>query len=397
MVYSTCSMNPIENEAVIASVIERCGGSSKIEIVDCSDKLPGLKRSPGLAKWSVMDKSGATWHNFNDVQESVKAGNEVANKLGETMFPPVAEDPGVDLTRCTRVYAHQQDTGCFFIAVLEKKSEIKTKPEKTSKQGASTPAAVVPVEKENEMTDQPGKAPDTPPSEEAASLPTKRKPDGLDDEQAVKKQKVLEESTETSAQSTPLATNTETAPAKSTAPVTQQPPKKKIRRGQPTEEPFTYVDPNSEEIQHIFNFYEIAPQFPRDRFLVRNADGRLARTVYYSSALARDILSENQASGIKFVHGGVKMFVKQDVQHEDVCPWRIQTDGLQILESWVGNDRVLKIYKRETLRKLLIEMFPKVSDGAWKELGEIGEWAKDADMGCCVLRLEPTDNDDGFK
>lgn len=46
MVYSTCSMNPAENEAVIAELLEF--GKGTIELVDVSDQLPGLKRSPGM-------------------------------------------------------------------------------------------------------------------------------------------------------------------------------------------------------------------------------------------------------------------------------------------------------------------------------------------------------------
>ncbi|KAF2543671.1 hypothetical protein F2Q68_00028607, partial [Brassica cretica] len=44
MVYSTCSMNPIEDEAVVAEILRRCGGS--VELVDVSDKLPELIRRP---------------------------------------------------------------------------------------------------------------------------------------------------------------------------------------------------------------------------------------------------------------------------------------------------------------------------------------------------------------
>jgi multisite-specific tRNA:(cytosine-C5)-methyltransferase len=58
VVYSTCSMNPIENEAVIASAIERCGGLEKVQLLPSDDKLPLLKRRPGLKSWSIMDKSG---------------------------------------------------------------------------------------------------------------------------------------------------------------------------------------------------------------------------------------------------------------------------------------------------------------------------------------------------
>jgi len=49
MVYSTCPMNPIENEAVIAEVLRRCGGS--VKLLDVSSELPQLIRRPGLKRW----------------------------------------------------------------------------------------------------------------------------------------------------------------------------------------------------------------------------------------------------------------------------------------------------------------------------------------------------------
>jgi hypothetical protein len=41
-------MNPIENEAVINSVVTQLDGS--VEIVDCTDQFPQLNRSPGLVE-----------------------------------------------------------------------------------------------------------------------------------------------------------------------------------------------------------------------------------------------------------------------------------------------------------------------------------------------------------
>jgi multisite-specific tRNA:(cytosine-C5)-methyltransferase len=91
------------------------------------------------------------------------------------------------------------------------------------------------------------------------------------------------------------------------------------------------------------------------------------------------------------------MFVRQDVQSPEVCPWRIQTEGMPILESWVGDDRVIRLNSRKTFRKLLLEMFPKVSAGGWMELGEIGEVARNLSMGCCVLRIEKGEGEDAFR
>ncbi|KAI5302408.1 hypothetical protein KEM56_000723 [Ascosphaera pollenicola] len=129
VVYSTCSMNPVENESIIASVINRCGGPDKVKIVDCNNELTGLKRHPGLTKWNIMDKTDQTWDNYEDVQKALAEGNDAVTRLQPSMFPPTEnqDHPDLDLTRCMRVYAHQQDTGGFFITVLEKKSEIKAK------------------------------------------------------------------------------------------------------------------------------------------------------------------------------------------------------------------------------------------------------------------------------
>lgn len=385
VVYSTCSMNPVENEAVIANVIDRCGGPSKVEIIDCSGELKGLIRSPGLMSWNVMDKQGRVWNNWKEVEEAISAGDESLTRLSESMFPPNGDSETLDLTRCMRVYPHQQDTGGFFITVLEKKGEIKAKPEGVQKTSST-------------------KAKEQGPS----TSPLKRGAEELESEPEAKRTKVSEDEVETpvTGDVTPQIEETKPAGGEVDAPVTGETtpqPKQakpsgpqKNKSGQQFEEPFKYIESNNEEFDGIFKFYEISPRFPRDRFMVRNAEGRAAKTVYYTTVLAREILTENEGSGMKFVHCGVKMFVKQDVQREGVCPWRIQADGLPIIEPWIGKRRTVKAYKKETMRKLLVEMFPRVGDDGWKELGEIGEWARDIDMGCCVLKLEASHDEDGF-
>ncbi|KAK2735053.1 hypothetical protein FQN55_002298 [Onygenales sp. PD_40] len=418
VVYSTCSMNPVENEAVIASVIDRCGGPDKVRIVDCSSELPSLKRFPGLKSWTVMDKQGRKWNNYKEVEEAVAEGDDTLGRIVEGMFPPEEVGEGdIDLSRCMRVYPHQQDTGAFFITALEKKSEIKARPEGTKKAPATSAAEATngaegdekaadiaaeepaPVESEAPTTATAPVAPKRSLDEEGEDTSSKRQKVDEDDS-AIGTEKALEQLNDQlvkdSATKPEDTKQTDSAQPEPTASAPALPPKKR-KPGQPVEEPFKYLDPKIEDFDTIFKFYDISPQFPRDRFMVRNSQGRPAKTIYYTSTLARDILTVNEGAGIKFVHCGVKMFVKQDVQREDVCPWRIQTDGLSILESWIGPRRVVKMYKKETLRKLLIEMFPKVSDNGWKELGEIGEWARDVDMGCCVLRVEPTENEDGFR
>ncbi|KAL1386138.1 S-adenosyl-L-methionine-dependent methyltransferase [Phyllosticta capitalensis] len=349
VVYSTCSMNPIENEAVVASAIDRCGGMEKVDIIDCSNELPGLKRVPGLTSWKIMDKSGRMWSSWEDVEAKKKEdGEEGLSKLVEGMFPPKTENEAerMPLDRCIRVYPHLQDTGGFFITVLEKKSEIRARPEGAGVPGGSktaTPAPITKVKRPTETSPLPSPASPRPPLRSAAWTRPRRE------------------------------------------------------RGQPHEEPFKYLAPDHEALESCFKFYEISERFPCDRFMVRNASGDPAKAIYYTSALAKDILTMNEGKGMKFVHCGVKMFMKQDAQGQDICRWRIQSEGLPIIEHWVGESRTVRLYKRATLHKLLKEMFPRVANDGWKELGEVGERARDISMGCCVLRVEPSDAEDGFK
>lgn len=55
--YSTCSMNPIENESVVAELLRVSEGS--LELVDKRCDLPGLVARPGMSNWKVLseDKS----------------------------------------------------------------------------------------------------------------------------------------------------------------------------------------------------------------------------------------------------------------------------------------------------------------------------------------------------
>ena len=51
MVYSTCTFNPVEDEAVVAAVLRATKGAMRL--VDVSGDLPQLKRLPGMHTWKV--------------------------------------------------------------------------------------------------------------------------------------------------------------------------------------------------------------------------------------------------------------------------------------------------------------------------------------------------------
>lgn len=169
LVYSTCSMNPVENEAIVADAL-RHFGPGKLQLIDVSEQLPLLKRRPGLRKWKVKDnkqaekeqqaanarkKAGATdgdAEKMNDADEgqgaktagaAAEGQKEVPDgaattsgwfesfdqvpagslKIVESLFPPSKEElqsGNFPLERCIRLVPHDQDTGAFFVAVFIK-------------------------------------------------------------------------------------------------------------------------------------------------------------------------------------------------------------------------------------------------------------------------------------
>lgn len=78
LTYSTCSFNPIENEAVVQSVLEHFKG--KIHLVDIKPEVSkDLKYRPGLTSWAVYHKSKgkynpAEWYKSYDEVPELRQG-----------------------------------------------------------------------------------------------------------------------------------------------------------------------------------------------------------------------------------------------------------------------------------------------------------------------------------
>lgn len=123
MVYSTCALNPFEDEAVIASLLKKFKG--KIRLIDgrklCQEFLPGLKYREGETQWS------------NDIETILLGESEEEKKKSKNFVPknlsklnsPTEEELETckelkKLKNCLRFLPHDQNTGGFFVVVLEK-------------------------------------------------------------------------------------------------------------------------------------------------------------------------------------------------------------------------------------------------------------------------------------
>lgn len=415
MVYSTCSMNPVENEAVVAAAIEACGGVSKVRLVDCSEHLPNLKRKPGLNTWKVLDTSQVsagsekTAHMFTSWEAFQKAKTKYAEeepersfstKITEGCFPPLAksEDERIPLEHCIRVYPHLQDTGGFFIAIMEKLDDIKVtqiqNPEnaaKAQKPNGKTTESSIPTPEENVINynaEEGGVELDI--ADASGSL--KRKADDSGAASPIKKVRPDVKETMTTTEDMPeTQTSTPAADGASalSAGVTDARVTLKPENQSQNKEYFEYLPSDDVTIANIMTFFGISDRFPRDRFMVKNKEGLSLNKIYYTSDFAKTILQQNKDRGMKFIHCGVVMFVAHKIKDKDYthAPWRLQNEGIRILEPWASK-RIINCTNAHTLHQLIVEMFPKLPREGPHGLGEVGDQLQSMDIGCCFVRVE---------
>ncbi len=125
LVYSTCSFNPIENEAVVQAALTKLEG--KVCLVDISKEVSShLRYRKGLTAWKVFHRGKGSrdppvWYSdWRSVPDHKKhSGNKDSAKLVESMFSDVytrlntmpgakQEDP-LNLRRCLRLLPHDDN------------------------------------------------------------------------------------------------------------------------------------------------------------------------------------------------------------------------------------------------------------------------------------------------
>ena len=106
VVYSTCSLDPIENEAVVAEVLRN---DSSLKLISAHDLIPKLLASEGMTQWPVLSDECSI----------------VQNEQEEDRFLSPSEKEIIDtLPLCMRVWNDESTAGGFFLAVIEKKSSV---------------------------------------------------------------------------------------------------------------------------------------------------------------------------------------------------------------------------------------------------------------------------------
>ncbi|KAG5519581.1 hypothetical protein PMAC_001736 [Pneumocystis sp. 'macacae'] len=361
LVYSTCSLNPIENEAVVSSVLRMYGNS--IRLVDVSDQLPELKRRKGVCVWKVIDNNGE----IIEFDERISMNNK---KMPRSLWPPSKEEvKKFSLERCLRIYPHLQNTGGFFVAVFEKIEKLNDAnstnfEEKLNKQKRESNDLETNIIQE-------------------VFVPFKKiKTDTNSTNERMQSESILENIALYNDNSSNFLDFTGK---------TQEKDSKSLK----ISEYFKFLPENHEEIKHIKSFYNISDLFPSSEYVIRNINGIPTRFIYFLSKKIKNILYHNE-NRIKFVHGGVKMFTKHELSKnvltESSCRWRIQNEGIEILFPWIGPERVLHAGFRE-LKIFLDYSYPRID--MFPE-GETKASLEKMSLGCAIMEVN-LENDDNVK
>lgn len=334
LVYSTCSLNPIENEAVVSRLLRDAEGS--LELVDASNLVPGLLYAPGewyiidniinmlvsshmstvnstskyyfsriihlfesvsfifrkgLFSWDLSDKECREfYHSFDQVP------SQYHTVIRPQMFPPSKADAmRLSLDKCMRILPHFQNTGGFFVAVFTKicnlpwERQRNPKPEQT-KEGYKEQASTTHIDSEIED-------------------------------------------------------------------IKNGPPQRKKRRifGF-REDPFVFPfkEEGNSDWQKIKQFYDIDASksngtFDATQLLTRSLSGK-KKNIYFCSKPIKELVQANE-DRIKVINTGVKVFARCD--HRNMkCEFRLANEGLQTLGNLIGCARRVDVSKDEFISLL---------------------------------------------
>ena len=126
LVYSTCSIDPIENEAVVAELLRRCPWMELIEID--SKLLSGLMMHDGLSSWELLDDEGEPVEISNVLPKlpGLKISHVDPNQriiLDDDCDVEREQHIASNLSLCKRLYHMDNDTGGFFVALLRHRED----------------------------------------------------------------------------------------------------------------------------------------------------------------------------------------------------------------------------------------------------------------------------------
>ncbi|GFP93129.1 tRNA (cytosine(34)-c(5))-methyltransferase [Phtheirospermum japonicum] len=396
MIYSTCSMNPVENEAVVAEVRDR-----GLWLTSCND-VPKYRRSVITPS---MFPSGNLYAEIPEHERDTETGHLCENVDSENGLQSTdasvtpsnsleAEISELPLERCMRIVPHDQNSGAFFIAIFHKVSSL-TAPSAIEKKCKSLPeetdcSSTQPQEQMNEVKENSGDDIDltggidvqiSEPTPDAELLDTGIYEAPLDaDQNKMNQENEKEEDTEPSP-------DVETDAKMVTG-------KRKLQiqgRWRGVDPVIFYKDDTV--VGRIMEFYGIKDSFPfKGHLITRNDDTNHVKRIYYVSNSVKEVLELNFLAGqqLKIASVGLKMFERQTSKEGTSAPclFRISSEGLPLILPHITKQ--ILYATPVDFKHLLQYKVVKFSDFVNPD---VGEKATQLMLGCCVVFLSRENHD----
>ncbi|KDN48403.1 hypothetical protein RSAG8_02995, partial [Rhizoctonia solani AG-8 WAC10335] len=292
LVYSTCSMNPVENEAVIAAALKKF---PNFDLVDVSGSLPELERRSGLSTWrpAVNREMDTSFSSYADFIGSLPENKRSETKMQATHWPP-ADVEQLNLERCLRIYPHLQNTGAFFVAVLHRKSKPEAQPSSAPKRNADT----LTESEGSKHLEQAIADLQIKPSFPTANLFV-RNPDG----EALRQIYLCNDAV-----------------------------RHRLAEG-------------SKHLEQAIADLQIKPSFPTANLFVRNPDGEALRQIYLCNDAVRQVLAHNDFARLRLINAGVRVFSRQEsgakAELHGRNRFRFLTEGVSSVLPHVSESRIV--------------------------------------------------------
>ena len=106
IVYSTCSLDPIENEAVVAEIMRT---EKNLELLQVSEILPNLPGRGGFSSWPDIDDDAMPSDSLD---------------LKKSMASPVEDEISESLKKCMRIWHDDIGGSGFFVSVIKNSGNL---------------------------------------------------------------------------------------------------------------------------------------------------------------------------------------------------------------------------------------------------------------------------------
>jgi 16S rRNA C967 or C1407 C5-methylase (RsmB/RsmF family) len=118
--YSTCSLNPVEDEAVVAAVLKQYGPKTCTLMDIIVSNHVAMTFRPGVTTWKVADYQYETADDSLDWYDSLEMAQQSNMQHAVPTLWPDANAVDLALHKCMRVWPQDNNTGGFFVALIKK-------------------------------------------------------------------------------------------------------------------------------------------------------------------------------------------------------------------------------------------------------------------------------------